>query len=161
MTTLLGPIGSALNKRGLTLAIALALVVLVAAPLATILGQTLYPSSAAWGDVLASRLSQNLFWRPTINTMIIGLGVAVGCVLLGGFLAWLVVMTDVPGRPAIAFMATLPSPPHHLAGRRPNTTYASHPASPTTDDNIFPLYLNNIRYSNKSMLVDGGMIAAG
>lgn len=108
MTTLLGPIGSALNKRGLTLAIALALVVLVAAPLATILVQTLYPSSAAWGDVLASRLSQNLFWRPTINTMIIGLGVAVGCVLLGGFLAWLVVMTDVPGRPAIAFMATLP-----------------------------------------------------
>lgn len=108
MTTLLGPIGSALNKRGLTLAMALALVVLVAAPLATILVQTLYPSSAAWGDVLASRLSQNLFWRPTINTMIIGLGVAVGCVLLGGFLAWLVVMTDVPGRPAIAFMATLP-----------------------------------------------------
>jgi iron(III) transport system permease protein len=108
MTTLLGPIGSALNKRGLTLAMALALVVLVAAPLATILVQTVYPSSAAWGDVLASRLSQNLFWRPTINTMIIGLGVAAGCVLLGGFLAWLVVMTDIPGRPAIAFMATLP-----------------------------------------------------
>ncbi len=108
MTTPLGPIGSALNKRGLTLAMALVLVVLVAAPLATILVQTLYPSSAAWGDVLASRLSQNLFWRPTINTMIIGLGVAGGCVLLGGFLAWLVVMTDVPGRPAIAFMATLP-----------------------------------------------------
>jgi len=108
MTTLLGPLGSALNKRGLTLAMALALVVLVAAPLATILVQTLYPSSAAWGDVLASRLSQNLFWRPTINTMIIGLGVAAGCVLLGGFLAWLVVMTDIPGRPAIAFMATLP-----------------------------------------------------
>lgn len=108
MTTPLGPIGSALNKRGLTLAMALVLVVLVAAPLATILVHTLYPSSAAWGDVLASRLSQNLFWRPTINTMIIGLGVAGGCVLLGGFLAWLVVMTDVPGRPAIAFMATLP-----------------------------------------------------
>lgn len=108
MTTLLGPIGSALNKRGLTLAMALALVVLVAAPLVTILIQTVYPSPAAWGDVLASRLSNNLFVRPTINTMIIGLGVASGCVLLGGFLAWLVVMTDIPGRPAIAFMATLP-----------------------------------------------------
>jgi iron(III) transport system permease protein len=108
MTTLLGPIGSALNKRGLTLTMALVLVALVAAPLATILVQTVYPSSAAWGDVLASRLSHNLFWRPTINTMIIGLGVATGCVLLGGFLAWLVVMTDIPGRPAIAFMATLP-----------------------------------------------------
>ena len=108
MKSPLGPIGSAIGKRGLTLIMALVLVVLVAAPLATILVQTLYPSSAAWGDVLASRLSQNLFWRPTVNTMIIGLAVAAGCVLLGGFLAWLVVMTDMPGRPAIAFMATLP-----------------------------------------------------
>lgn len=108
MKSLSGPIGSALNKRGLTLVMALVLVGLVAAPLVTILVQTIYPSAAAWGDVLASRLSQNLFWRPTLNTMIIGLGVAGGCVLLGGFLAWLVVMTDIPGRPVIAFMATLP-----------------------------------------------------
>lgn len=108
MKSLSGPIGSALNKRGLTLVMALVLVGLVAAPLVTILVQTIYPSAAAWGDVLASRLSQNLFWRPTLNTMIIGLGVASGCVLLGGFLAWLVVMTDIPGRPVIAFMATLP-----------------------------------------------------
>ncbi len=108
MKSLSGPIGSALNKRGLTLVMALVLVGLVAAPLVTILGQTIYPSASAWGDVLASRLSQNLFWRPTFNTMVIGLGVAGGCVLLGGFLAWLVVMTDIPGRPVIAFMATLP-----------------------------------------------------
>lgn len=108
MKSLSGPMGSALNKRGLTLVMALVLVGLVAAPLVTILAQTIYPSASAWGDVLASRLSQNLFWRPTFNTMVIGLGVAGGCVLLGGFLAWLVVMTDIPGRPVIAFMATLP-----------------------------------------------------
>ncbi|WP_441296695.1 ABC transporter permease [Agrobacterium sp. Azo12] len=108
MKSLSGPIGSALNKRGLTLVMALVLVGLVAAPLVTILAQTIYPSASAWGDILASRLSQNLFWRPTFNTMVIGLGVAGGCVLLGGFLAWLVVMTDIPGRPVIAFMATLP-----------------------------------------------------
>ncbi|MBD9389699.1 iron ABC transporter permease [Agrobacterium sp. AGB01] len=108
MKSLSGPIGSALNKRGLTLVMALVLVGLVAAPLVTILAQTIYPSASAWGDVLASRLSQNLFWRPTFNTMVIGLGVAGGCVVLGGFLAWLVVMTDVPGRPVIAFMASLP-----------------------------------------------------
>lgn len=108
MKSLSGPIGSALNKRGLTLVMALVLVGLVAAPLVTILAQTIYPSASAWGDVLASRLSQNLFWRPSFNTMVIGLGVAGGCVLLGGFLAWLVVMTDIPGRPVIAFMATLP-----------------------------------------------------
>lgn len=102
--------GSSLARHGLTVLMALVLVALVAAPLATILHQTLQPGSSgsAWTDVLASRLSLNLFWGPAMNTMIIGLGVATGCVLLGGFLAWLVVMTDVPGRTAIAFMATLP-----------------------------------------------------
>lgn len=99
-----------LSRHGLTVAMALILVVLVVAPLLMILIETLQPRSgvSAWTDVLASRLSQNLFWRPAMNTMIIGFGVAAGCVLLGGFLAWLVVMTDVPGRSAIAFLATLP-----------------------------------------------------
>jgi iron(III) transport system permease protein len=101
-------LGAAVSRSGLTLTVAVVLVALVAAPLVTIFAQTILPSSAAWTDVLMSRMSQNLFWRPTVNTMIIGLGVASGCVLLGGFLAWLVVMTDIPGRPAIAFMATLP-----------------------------------------------------
>lgn len=101
-----------LPRHGLTIAMALLLVVLVVAPLFTIFVETLSPRSGsganAWVDVLASRLSQNLFWRPTIDTMIIGLSVGIGCVLLGGLLAWLVVMTDIPGRPAIAFLATLP-----------------------------------------------------
>lgn len=110
MTLTLRRCAQTLRRHGLTTAMALLLVVLVVAPLFTILLETLQPRSgaSAWVDVLASRLSQNLFWRPTINTMIIGLGVAAGCVLLGGFLAWLVVMTDVPGRPVIAFLATLP-----------------------------------------------------
>lgn len=110
MTLTLRRCAQTLRRHGLTTAMALILVVLVVAPLFTILLETLQPRSgaSAWVDVLASRLSQNLFWRPTINTMIIGLGVAAGCVLLGGFLAWLVVMTDVPGRPVIAFLATLP-----------------------------------------------------
>jgi iron(III) transport system permease protein len=110
MTLLYRRLGPPLSRYGLTIAMVLILIALVAAPLLTILVQTLQPSSGnhAWMDVLASRLSQNLFWRPATNTMIIGLGVAGGCVLLGGFLAWLVVMTDIPGRPAIAFMATLP-----------------------------------------------------
>ncbi|WP_313612917.1 iron ABC transporter permease [Agrobacterium sp.] len=110
MTLTLRRCAQTLRRHGLTTAMALILVVLVVAPLFTILLETLQPRSgaSAWVDVLASRLSQNLFWRPTINTMVIGLGVAAGCVLLGGFLAWLVVMTDVPGRPVIAFLATLP-----------------------------------------------------
>ncbi|TGN67941.1 iron ABC transporter permease [Paracoccus liaowanqingii] len=82
------------------------LLMLVAAPLATIFVDTL--SSPAWGEVLWSRLSRNLLWRPLGTTMLIGLTVATGCVLIGGFLAWLVTMTDIPFRRPIAVMATLP-----------------------------------------------------
>lgn len=82
---------------------------LIAGPLVTILAETLRPGAAgAWGDVLASRLSRNLFWLPLANTLILGFGVAIGCVAIGGFLAWLVVMTDVPFRRTIGILATLP-----------------------------------------------------
>jgi len=74
----------------------LILLTLVAAPLGTIIAETI--GSSAWNDVLSSRLSRNLFWRPLGTTMVIGLTVAFGCVLIGGFLAWLVTMTDVPMR---------------------------------------------------------------
>ncbi len=62
----------------------------------------------AWSDVLASPLSRNLWWRPLANTLILGLGVSAGCLLIGGFMAWLVVMTDVPGRRVLGVMHTLP-----------------------------------------------------
>nr|WP_307967992.1 iron ABC transporter permease [Sinorhizobium medicae] len=74
-----------------------------------VFGATLAPGAwSAWSDVLASNLSRNLFWLPLANTMILGAGVATGCVLVGGFLAWLVVMTDVPFRRTIGLLATLP-----------------------------------------------------
>jgi iron(III) transport system permease protein len=85
------------------------LLLLIAAPLAKIFGDTLSPSAIdAWTDVLASNLSRNLLWLPLLNTMILGVGVACGCVLIGGFLAWLVVMTDIPFRRTIGLMVTLP-----------------------------------------------------
>lgn len=94
---------------GLKLAVLALLGVLVAGPLAKILVETLGPEGiAAWGDVLTGRLSRNLFWSPLLNTLILGFGVSAGCVLIGGFLAWLVVMTDVPLRRTIGLMATLP-----------------------------------------------------
>lgn len=94
---------------GLNLIVLGILAVLVAAPLLTILIGTLGPGSiGAWGEVLAGRLAPSLFWRPAGNTMLLGIGVATGCVLIGGFLAWLVVMTDVPFRGLIGFLATLP-----------------------------------------------------
>ncbi|MGB4907145.1 MAG: ABC transporter permease subunit, partial [Tabrizicola sp.] len=81
---------------------------LVVAPLLKITFVTLTPEGLeAWQAVLASKLSENLWWRPLINTLALGLGVASGCLLLGGFLAWLVVMTDVPGRRLLGVMSTL------------------------------------------------------
>jgi iron(III) transport system permease protein len=83
--------------------------VLIAGPLLRILVETLAPGTiAAWYDVVLSPLSRNLLWIPLSNTMILGVTVASACVLIGGFLAWLVVMTDVPFRRTIGLMATLP-----------------------------------------------------
>lgn len=85
------------------------LVALIVLPLMSTVLFTLRPETfGAWTDVLASRLAPNLFWKPLGNTLIIGFAVAAACVLLGGFLAWLVVMTDVPFRKTIGVMATLP-----------------------------------------------------
>ncbi|WP_312794571.1 iron ABC transporter permease [Tianweitania sp.] len=82
---------------------------LVAGPLVRILLETLsLDAISAWSDVTTGRLSRNLLWVPLTNTLILGVGVACGCVLIGGFLAWLVVMTDVPFRRTIGLMATMP-----------------------------------------------------
>ncbi|TRW99191.1 iron ABC transporter permease [Paracoccus sp. M683] len=92
--------------KAVVLAILIALIIL---PLLRTLLFTLQPDTIkAWSDVLTGRLSSNLFYKPLANTLIIGVVVAAGCVLLGGFLAWLVVMTDVPFRKTIGVMATLP-----------------------------------------------------
>lgn len=97
--------------QGLPLKIAVLAVIgiLIAAPLARILFDTLAPETiSAWRDVVVSPLSRNLLWVPLSNTLILGVVVAGGCVLIGGFLAWLVVMTDVPFRRTIGLLATLP-----------------------------------------------------
>lgn len=83
--------------------------VLVIAPLVKIVLVTLTPDGlAAWQSILASPLSDNLWWRPLFNTLLLGFGVAGGCLLLGGFLAWLVVLTDVPGAKFLGVLSTLP-----------------------------------------------------
>lgn len=82
---------------------------LIVAPLAMIVLTTLSAEGIeAWRSVLASALSLNLWWRPLGNTLVLGGGVALGCVLIGGFLAWLVVLTDVPARRTLWFLAALP-----------------------------------------------------
>lgn len=98
------------RSRYLIPAILIAIVaILVVAPLVRIFVSTLTPDGLdAWRTVLASPLSNNLWWRPLLNTLLLGFGVATGCLLLGGFLAWLVVLTDVPARNFIGTLSTLP-----------------------------------------------------
>ncbi|MGL4241788.1 MAG: ABC transporter permease [Beijerinckiaceae bacterium] len=92
--------------KTVVLAVLAALIVL---PLLSTVLFTLRPETlGAWTDVLTSRLAPNLFWEPLSNTLIIGFVAAAACVLIGGFLAWLVVMTDVPFHKTIGVMATLP-----------------------------------------------------
>lgn len=89
--------------------ILLIVLVLVIVPLFRILSATLTPAGLeAWKDVLASPLSISLLWKPFLTTALLGLGVALGCLLLGGFLAWLVVLTDVPGRRFLGVLSILP-----------------------------------------------------
>ncbi|MFE3836140.1 ABC transporter permease [Pseudogemmobacter sonorensis] len=98
------PAGLVLKLFVLTL-----LTLLIVLPMARTVMFTLSPEAVgAWSDVLAGRLAPNLFWRPLVNTLILGVLVAGACVLLGGFLAWAVVMTDIPFRRTIGVMATLP-----------------------------------------------------
>ena len=93
----------------LGLGTAFVLVVVVVAPLTGLVATTLRPDGIeAWTDVLTGRLSRNLFYEPLGNSLIVGLATAVGSTLLGGALAWLVVMTDVPAKRTIGVLAAVP-----------------------------------------------------
>ncbi len=99
------------GRPGLWLGLGLAslLVFLVLVPLLRILLVTLEDGGlSVWRDVLTGSIARNLFWLPLRNTMLIGLLVGLGSTLIGGFLAWLVVLTDVPGRRLIGTLASLP-----------------------------------------------------
>lgn len=86
--------------------------VLVAAPLVSLVATTI-PSDgdftqSAWPDVLTSPMAANLFWAPLQNSLLVALGTAVLSTVLGAFLAWVVVLSDAPGRKIIAVLATIP-----------------------------------------------------
>ncbi|MFY7066962.1 ABC transporter permease [Nocardiopsis changdeensis] len=87
----------------------LVLAVLVVAPLAGLVNTTLTQDGrGAWTDVFASPMSENLLWRPMGNSILVGAATAVGSTVIGGFLAWVVVMTRIPGRGVLGLLATIP-----------------------------------------------------
>ncbi len=95
--------------KPLSVLVAAILCALVLAPLiriviATIAGQGL----VVWQQVLLSEIAANLFWQPLLNSLTLGVAVSIGCVLLGGFFAYLVVLTDVPGRVTLGILASIP-----------------------------------------------------
>lgn len=87
----------------------LILTVLVVAPLVGLVNTTLMEGGRhAWGDVFASPMSENLLWRPMGNSILVGAATAAGSTVIGGFLAWVVVMTRIPGRWLLGLLATIP-----------------------------------------------------
>lgn len=96
-------------ENGLPSILVVLAAILVLAPLLRVLAVTLTPEGIeAWRTVLASPLSRNLWWEPLINSIALGVSVAAGCLLIGGFLAWLVMLTDVPHRRFLGVMSILP-----------------------------------------------------
>ncbi|REE02900.1 iron ABC transporter permease [Citricoccus nitrophenolicus] len=87
----------------------LVLAVLVVAPIVGLVSSTLTAGNReAWSDVFASRLSENLLWDPLGNSILMGVTTAVLSTVIGGFLAWVVVMTRIRGRAVLGVLATIP-----------------------------------------------------
>ncbi len=82
---------------------------LVLAPLATIALATLRGDELAmWTTLVSGDVARNLLWLPLGNTLLLGALVVAGTLAIGGFMAWLVVLTDVPGRRLLGTLAALP-----------------------------------------------------
>lgn len=96
-------------RQLLPLALALLLTVLVLAPMARIAWATVAGQGfTVWGEVLWSEISRSLLYKPLGHTLILGAFTVAGTLAIGGFLAWLVVLTDVPGRKWLGALAALP-----------------------------------------------------
>jgi iron(III) transport system permease protein len=94
---------------GLGTITALILTGLVVVPLVGLVATTLRPEGLqAWSDVLASPISRNLFYEPLLNSLVVGAATAIGATVIGGGLAWLIVMTDVPYKKTLGLLASIP-----------------------------------------------------
>lgn len=61
-----------------------------------------------WQRLLASKLSMNMFIKPLLNSLTIGVGVSVCAITLGSILAWLLVRSDLPGKKFFSLAVIIP-----------------------------------------------------
>jgi iron(III) transport system permease protein len=90
-------------SRSLTLLATLWLLAIGAVPLARLLAE------AAQGGVLAAAAADPAVWRATANSLRVALGAAMLATLIGGALAWALLLRGLPGRRALLFLAILPA----------------------------------------------------
>ncbi|MFC7403892.1 ABC transporter permease [Georgenia alba] len=85
------------------------LLALVALPLWGLFVATLGDDAdGAWSDVLTGTVARALLWEPLTASVVVGLGTGLLSTLCGAFLAWVVVMSDIPGRRTIGALAAIP-----------------------------------------------------
>lgn len=110
MHTLTRRIKNPVTLLGLVVLILLG--ILVAGPLASLVASTIPAdgdfTDSAWRDALASPMSENLFWSPLGNSLLVAVATAVLSMALGAFLAWVVVLSNAPFRKLIGLLATIP-----------------------------------------------------
>ncbi len=61
-----------------------------------------------WQRILNSNVSSNMLYRPLLNSLMIALCVAVGSILVGGVIAWLMVRSDLPCKKFFSLAMIIP-----------------------------------------------------
>lgn len=99
------PAASAAGLRHgrLWIAFAALLALVIAAPILAILLNLTQPAGAVWQHLMATVMPEML-----INTIVLMIGVGCGTVVIGTGCAWLVTMTEFPGRRWLAWALFLP-----------------------------------------------------
>jgi iron(III) transport system permease protein len=61
-----------------------------------------------WLRMLTSKISKLMTYEPLLHSLTVALGATGFAFVIGGFMAWMVVRTDMPGRNTIHMLATIP-----------------------------------------------------
>ena len=61
-----------------------------------------------WMRMLSSKISRIMTYEPLLHSLTVSFGATMLAFVIGGFMAWMVVRTDMPGREFIHTLATIP-----------------------------------------------------